>query len=816
MTWSRTLIVVLLNVTIKLVLACPTDVCTCKWKGGKQTVECGSGMLENIPSGMDPGTQVLNFSGNSLQILKSDRFYEMNLINLQKIYLCRNQLIRIHDKAFRGLSNLVELDLSENMLTTVPTETFQDYTSLMRLSLSGNPIRELKTNAFRYLSFLTTLELSNCQIEKIEDEAFIGMDNVEWLRLDGNRLGTIKGNHILPKSLHGINLYNNRWNCDCHLLDLHAWLVNYNIPQQNEDPKCTHPVRLNGQVIKFLKTDELACLPDITPTTLYLELSEGRNISLLCKISAIPEASISWWFQGQILQNDTFVSPNLHLYYYIEEGVQEKRSELFIFNTKTENSGTFSCVAENLAGRAQTNYTIRVIVKGEPIPEPISFSYKYFLATIIGAGLMGFMIVLLLCCLLLRCMTKSRRDSKGRKSSKDSITQFQNSKNSSVIGERNAQIPMTKSNGNLSVTQQDMVMLLNQNPIGEKTAASAAANKYCSPLSARNFYERNPDLINDAESVKSRMKNDGDDTGSGSVSLQESLPSLPSYGTTTCLRGQSFMQQNVRDNVPKINTLGTLPRGIIKDSYHHQVDVHLNPGCFLEHDGFPVTYRMHGIPVLPHVIQKPDANKMNIYRTLPHKSKLQSAQDKSGFTMETQFLAQNPPNPYDMYSFTNLRYTAEGYPRQPKQVAFADQQFPSPPEGYKQTHSSISPIPPHSISTPPPTCSSPALQQWPPCLPGYHHTSTQVVPIRIQTNDNVQQYPPPPPTATKRCIGAQTSSDLKSPPIPSTTHQQHDEEEEEEEDEAKGNNENVKRLVGPLADSPDEGYVGDSQDGLDI
>jgi hypothetical protein len=299
-----------------VVVACPSP-CICKWKGGKQTAECGNHNLEVLPNGIDANTQVLNFSYNALSVLQSERFLKMELINLQKIYLSNNQLIRINGRAFRGLSNLVELDLSENSLTSIPTDTFQDYSSLMRLSLSGNPIRELKMSAFKYLSYLTALELSNCQISYIEDEAFIGMDNLEWLKLDGNRIRSINGQHILPQSLNGISLHGNRWNCDCRLIDLHAWLNTYHIPQQQEEPKCFEPSKLKEHAIKSLHVDDLACLPEITPTTFYLEIAESKNISLECKIKAHPEAIISWYFQGQILQNDTVIAPNLHLYYFI-------------------------------------------------------------------------------------------------------------------------------------------------------------------------------------------------------------------------------------------------------------------------------------------------------------------------------------------------------------------------------------------------------------------------------------------------------------------------------------------------------------------
>lgn len=810
---------VLMSLAIRTVCSCPSDVCVCKWKGGKQTVECGGGFLTSLPEGMDPGTQVLNFTGNSLQVLKSERFYKMDLTNLQKIYLCRNQLIRIHDKAFRGLSNLVELDLSDNMLTTVPTETFQDYTSLMRLSLSGNPIRELKTNSFRYLSFLTTLELSNCQIDKIDNEAFLGMDNLEWLRLDGNRIGSIKGNNILPKSLHGINLHGNRWNCDCKMIDLHAWLINYNIPQQVEDPKCMYPGRLTGEVIKFLKTEELACLPEITPTTLYIELTEGRNISLLCKITAIPEATISWWFQGQVLQNDSFVAPNLHLYYYIEEGVEEKRSELFIFNTKAEDNGTFSCVAENLAGKTQTNYTIRVILKEEPVPEQLTFPYEYFLIIIVGAGVSGFMIVLLICCLILKCAKRSKRSSRRKESSKDSTIQLQNSKCSSIISDSHMPIPILKSNGSISSQQQDLMMFVSQNSMNHSNDGMPSSAQYCSPLSVRNYGEQNPDLINDAESVKVRMKNELDDGGSdhgsnGPGSIQGSHAS--------CENGyhpvQPLMPQVIRDTPPRFNPLATIPRGIMKDMYQHQVDVHLNPGCFLGQDGYPMDYRLHGMPMMPHVMQQSN-NQVNYYRTLPHKPKNQSAANPGmRYSMEAEFLSRTPPPVFDGYSMRDMRYTAEGYPKPTKQVAFADQQqFPSPPEGYKGDGNMSQPL---IVNT---SNQHFTNNQWPQCLPGYH---SQIVPIKTQVNDgqrnirggmmspnssnSTSNNMPTGMAVSKRCVGAQTSDPQETIP------EQQEDDDDEEASAGDSGDIKLKHLSGPLADSPDEGYVGDSQEGSDI
>ena len=75
---------------------CP-EVCTCKWKGGKQTVECINASLSSIPS-LEAGTQVLDLSLNYLPTLRTDTFSKHNLTNLQKIYLprCSLRILEVH------------------------------------------------------------------------------------------------------------------------------------------------------------------------------------------------------------------------------------------------------------------------------------------------------------------------------------------------------------------------------------------------------------------------------------------------------------------------------------------------------------------------------------------------------------------------------------------------------------------------------------------------------------------------------------------------------------------------------------------------
>ena len=98
--WRRAALLLLLILMVSLVSACPSG-CMCKWKGGKQTVECANKHLISVPEGMDTETQVLDMSGNTLQVLHRRLFQHLGLINLQRVYLSRCRLGHLDDLTFQ-------------------------------------------------------------------------------------------------------------------------------------------------------------------------------------------------------------------------------------------------------------------------------------------------------------------------------------------------------------------------------------------------------------------------------------------------------------------------------------------------------------------------------------------------------------------------------------------------------------------------------------------------------------------------------------------------------------------------------------------
>jgi hypothetical protein len=98
--WAFVLVASVLVLVGGLALADCPEVCTCKWKGGKQTVECINASLSSIPE-IEAGTQVLDLTLNYLPSLNTDIFSKLNLRNLQKIYLPRCSLRNLEEHTFR-------------------------------------------------------------------------------------------------------------------------------------------------------------------------------------------------------------------------------------------------------------------------------------------------------------------------------------------------------------------------------------------------------------------------------------------------------------------------------------------------------------------------------------------------------------------------------------------------------------------------------------------------------------------------------------------------------------------------------------------
>uniref|UniRef100_A0A182ITX6 Uncharacterized protein n=1 Tax=Anopheles atroparvus TaxID=41427 RepID=A0A182ITX6_ANOAO len=341
---------------------CPSA-CQCKWKGGKQAVECLSGNLFTIPENIDHSTQVLDVSGNNLQIISNETFVRSNLLNLQKLYMRDCRIGQIDDGAFAGLTNLVELDLSVNLLTAVPSAAFQHIVSLRDLTLARNHIQKIESHAFRNVTALTKLDLSFCSIQTIAPQAFEGLGSLHSLKLNGNQLSELRPKTIETLSrLHGIELHENPWVCDCRLRAAKLWLTENNIPYPIAPTCAGGPERVLDKTFGELQVDDFACKPEMLPVRRFIQAYSGENATIECRSSAVPSATVNWYWNGKLLVNNSHFSAYQRVLVY-EQGNFEKRSKLVLTNAQETDSSEFYCVVENRAGTAEANFTLHVAMR---------------------------------------------------------------------------------------------------------------------------------------------------------------------------------------------------------------------------------------------------------------------------------------------------------------------------------------------------------------------------------------------------------------------------------------------------------------------
>ncbi|XP_012287325.1 leucine-rich repeat-containing protein 24 [Orussus abietinus] len=605
--WCRRILLGTVLSWVAAVQGCPS-MCACKWKSGKEWVECANRDLKGLPQGAREETQVLDLSGNQLISLPAECFRALGLTNLQKLYLSRSRIGDVDGRAFVGLVGLVELDLSENLIDGVPSETFASYPSLMKLMLNGNPIREIRREAFRPLMHLTNLELRQCQLETVEQGAFNGLPSLEWLRMDGNKLTHVPDVTLpLGGNLHGLTLHNNPWACDCRLRSMQTWLKETAKPMpQESEPVCASPARLAGRQVKAVKLSDLACPPRIRLQE-RVEVYEGANVTLACDVHAVPPPeTVTWWFNGETYEtqagNDTASSLARVRYNYKQRGPTNVTSMLHVYNLVPADEGTYTCAAENGAGASEANLSLRVLLQERPTEEPPADQPGTGYVAAVAAGALVGTLLALGCALggLLLC---TRRRSDRKRNAKPLVSPDK----SATPGAKDPTSLSGKGNGELAFEhRQQQAGYRDRTAVLEHGGGLAEAVQ--GPPGTKYLTE--PDLINEVPEA------------------------AESYGLYQHRRAEcQLLEYDSRYTI------------------HPDLRPALAQMSYLDQDGYPLNF---GLPKIP----------FNGASTLPRRQRTlegSAAAPAARYSREAEFLARTIP--YEaVLPRSDTRYTAEGYP----------------------------------------------------------------------------------------------------------------------------------------------------------
>ena len=243
------------------------------------TVDCTFSYLREVPLDEIPNdVQSLDLSNNELKKLKRSQWKSYTV--LETLYLTDNYISEIEEDAFLDLKKLSNLDLSNNKLSHIPSNLFSANSLLEHVSFSNNPGLYLPPNSpFLISPSVFGLDMSSCNLISLYPETFTGLPNLVSLDLRYNNLEKVDlemFKHL--KKLNSLDLRNNRWKCDCEIVEVLNTVSRRRV-EQNLHIEFPHVKCLSRGIYKPLWTAaSLNKICEFKPETYTVTIEEPKKL----------------------------------------------------------------------------------------------------------------------------------------------------------------------------------------------------------------------------------------------------------------------------------------------------------------------------------------------------------------------------------------------------------------------------------------------------------------------------------------------------------------------------------------------------------